>query len=119
MIFFYYLFHKKAVFSRDLDHKNIAHYLGGTLREEKVRGKRRLFWIMVLEFCSGTLKEKIINENYDNPAKVGKIYSVQVEQMEEMADLVIQICEGLRYIHKKDMVHRDLKLENILVSENV
>ena len=74
---------------------------------------------MVLEFCSGTLKEKIINENYDNPAKVGKIYSVQVEQMEEMADLVIQICEGLRYIHKKDMVHRDLKLENILVSENV
>ena len=74
---------------------------------------------MVLEFCSGTLKEKIINDNYDNPAKVGKIYSVQVEQMEEMADLVIQICEGLRYIHKKDMVHRDLKLENILVSENV
>ena len=73
---------------------------------------------MVLEFCSGSLKEKIINDNYDNPAKVGKIYSVQVEQMEEMADLVIQICEGLRYIHKKDMVHRDLKLENILVSED-
>ena len=119
LIFFSsYLLHKNAVFSRDLDHKNIVHYFGGTLREEKIRGKNRLFWIMVLEFCSGTLKEKIINDNYDNPAKVGKIYSVQVEQMEEMADLVIQICEGLRYIHKKDMVHRDLKLENILVSED-
>lgn len=102
-----------------MDHKNIVHYYGATLREEKVRGKNRLFWIMVMEHCSGTLKDKIINEDYDNPAKVGKIYSVQVEQMEEMARMVMEICEGLRYIHNKDMVHRDLKLENVLVSNNL
>lgn len=81
-----------------------------------MRGKGRLFWIMVLEFCSGTLKEKVISDNYDNPAKVGTIYSVQVDQMEDMAKMVIEICEGLRYLHNKDLVHRDLKLENILVS---
>ncbi|XP_061187856.1 uncharacterized protein LOC133195895 [Saccostrea echinata] len=102
---------------RELDHKNIVKYYGATLREEKIKGKGRLFWIMILEFCSGTLKDKIINDDYDNPAKVGKIYSVQVEQMEEMARMVIEICEGLRYLHNKDLVHRDLKLENILLAK--
>lgn len=72
---------------------------------------------MILEYCSGTLKEKVINDGYDNPAKLGWAHSEQLKQMEEMAHLMIQICEGLRYIHRKDMIHRDLKLENILVSK--
>lgn len=74
---------------------------------------------MIMEYCFGTLKEKLINEDYNNPAKVEKMYSVQVEQMKEMARMVMEICEGLRYIHNKDMVHRDIKLENILVSTSI
>lgn len=74
---------------------------------------------MIMEYCFGTLKEQLINEDYNNPAKVEKMYSVQVEQMKEMARMVMEICEGLRYIHNKDMVHRDLKLENILVSTSI
>lgn len=74
---------------------------------------------MIMEYCFGTLKEKLIDEDYNNPAKFEKMYSVQVEQMKEMARMVKEICEGLRYIHNKDMVHRDLKLENILVSTSI
>lgn len=102
-----------------MDHKHIVQYYGASLREENVRGKKCLFWVMIMEYCFGTLKEKLIDEDYNNPAKFEKMYSVQVEQMKEMARMVKEICEGLRYIHNKDMVHRDLKLENILVSTSI
>lgn len=69
---------------------------------------------MIMEYCDDTLKSKFLCPEYDNPGKV-QTYSVQVEQMEELARYAKQICEGLEYLHKKKMVHRDMKLENILV----
>ena len=56
----------------------------------------------------------VIDGTFDNPGKL-KIYPEQVGQMEKMAEYVVQICRGIDYLHKKDLVHRDLKLENILV----
>lgn len=70
---------------------------------------------MIMEYCDDTLKSKFIDSEYDNPAKVGNIYSVQVEQMEELARYAMQMCRGLEYLHKKKLVHRDMKMENILV----
>jgi serine/threonine protein kinase len=35
--------------------------------------------------------------------------------MEELARYAMQICRGLEYLHTKKLVHRDMKLENILV----
>lgn len=70
---------------------------------------------MIMEYCDDTLKSKFIDSEYDNPAKVGNVYSVQVGQMEELARYAMQICRGLEYLHTKKLVHRDMKLENILV----
>lgn len=72
-------------------------------------------WIMIMEYCDDTLKSKFISPDYENPGKV-EIYSVQIEQMEELARYAVQICGGLEFLHKKKMVHRDMKLENILVN---
>ena len=35
--------------------------------------------------------------------------------MEELARYAMQMCRGLEYLHRKKLVHRDMKLENILV----
>ncbi len=36
---------------------------------------------------------------------------------EEIKTIFMQICEGLNYCHQKNIVHRDIKLENILLDE--
>lgn len=101
---------------RELNHINIVHFYGATNREEKVGESNVIFWITVLEHCTSNLHEKIMNENYVNPAKIGNESSDQAEQMKDMANMVIEICEGLRYIYNKNMIHGNLKPTNILVS---
>lgn len=70
-----------------------------------------------MELCDQTLKNKFVDSDYDNPAKVGSIHSLQIKQMGELARYAMQICIGLGYLHKKELVHRDIKLENILVNQ--
>ena len=42
-----------------------------------------------------------------------KPFSVEIVQY-----LMRQIIDGIRYIHNKNIIHRDLKLDNILVNFN-
>ena len=37
---------------------------------------------------------------------------------QEACDIFTQICTGLNYLHKNNLLHRDLKAENLLISQN-
>jgi TolB-like protein/Flp pilus assembly protein TadD/predicted Ser/Thr protein kinase len=58
---------------------------------------------IVMEYCEGkTLKQAIEKETL--PIK-------------KVLDIAIQVCEGLTAAHKKEIVHRDIKSDNIMVNK--
>ena len=82
---------------RGLDHPNIVRL------HEMVETERHIG--IILEYASGgELFDYILNHRYlkDGPAR--KLFS--------------QLISGVGYLHKKGIVHRDLKLENLLLDRN-
>ncbi|XP_069141272.1 tyrosine-protein kinase Fer-like [Argopecten irradians] len=102
--------------SRELKHPNVVHYYGAVLKMDGTGRSSKVYWIMVLEYCTDTLKSVFIDGSYRNPGKL-RDYPDQIESIESMSKSFVQICEGVSYFHKKGLVHRDLKLENILIGE--
>ncbi|XP_068997221.1 glycogen synthase kinase-3 [Embiotoca jacksoni] len=84
------------------DHPNIVKLLGNITLEG---GK----WIIPLEFISGEDLETII-------FKVSKS-KIQLTPSNK-GTIIIGMCEGLLHLHSKDIVHQDLKPENIMVEHD-
>ena len=62
------------------------------------------FVFIQMEFCTTTLKQCIEENRFTTRDEVGKIIS--------------QIMAGLDYIHSKNILHRDLKPDNIFLTED-
>ncbi|CAH3130379.1 unnamed protein product [Porites lobata] len=91
---------------RVLNHPHIVQFYGISL----VKSTSRM--IFVMEKCKGNLKNYIFRElksaagRSENPTIVG-----------DLCRYAKEITDGLAFIHAMEVVHRDLKLENILLSE--
>jgi serine/threonine protein kinase len=57
-----------------------------------------------MELCDGSLKEYV----------EGKLELIPKDSLDEKI-LIGEVCLGLAYIHSKGIIHKDLKLENILL----
>lgn len=85
---------------RTLDHPNIVRYLGAELQPD---GR---YFNIFLEFVPGGSLRGIIDslvEGYLNEASI--------------RTWTRQILIGLRYLHEKGIIHRDLKASNVLVGD--
>lgn len=81
------------------DHPNIVKLLGNiTLKDGK--------WIIPLEFIFGEDLETTIFKS----AKSKILLTT-----ENKGTIIVGMCEGLLHLHSKDIVHQDLKPENIMV----
>jgi TolB-like protein/Flp pilus assembly protein TadD/tRNA A-37 threonylcarbamoyl transferase component Bud32 len=59
---------------------------------------------IVMEYCEGkTLKQAIEKETLS---------------VKKVLDIGIQVCEGLTAAHKKEIVHRDIKSDNIMITKD-
>ncbi|XP_026172663.2 sperm motility kinase 2A [Mastacembelus armatus] len=84
------------------NHPNIVKLLGNiTLKDGK--------WIIPLEFIFGEDLETTIFK-----AAKSKIQLTPANK----GTIIIGMCEGLLHLHSKDIVHQDLKPENIMVEHN-
>ena len=83
----------------ELKHPNIVKFI-------EVKKTKKHYYI-VMEYCNGGELEKAL-EKYQ--LKYGKPFPEEVVQY-----LMRQIIDAFNYIHGKNVMHRDIKLENILL----
>ena len=85
---------------RELKHKNIV-----KLEDVKVTKNH---YYLIMEYCNGGSLSSCLKKYQQN---YGTPFSQEIVQY-----LMRQIIDAMRYIHNKNIIHRDLKLDNILVS---
>ena len=83
-----------------LNHPNIVKF-------EDVKKTKKHFYI-VMEYCNGGELSKVL-EKYQ--LKYGKPFSQEIVQY-----LMRQIIDAFKYIHGQKIMHRDIKLDNILLN---
>lgn len=91
------------LFTRVLNHPHIVQFYGISLVPSTSR------MIFVMEKCKGNLK------NYIRELKSAAGRSENPTIVGDLCRYAKQITDGLAFIHAMEVVHRDLKLENILV----
>jgi translation initiation factor 2-alpha kinase 3 len=79
---------------------------GATSGQEKLGKKEepKEFLYIAMELCDGSLKDWLDTNKIREPKFTTKIFR--------------QICSGVDYIHKQCMIHRDLKPDNIYLSQS-
>ena len=85
---------------RELNHINIV-----KLEDVKITQNH---YYLVMEFCNGGSLSDCLKKYQQ---KFGKPFSEEIVQY-----LMKQIVNGIKYIHSRHIIHRDLKLDNILVN---
>lgn len=81
---------------RGLHHPNIVSLLETFILQDSL--------CIVMEYCSGGELKTALKEN--GPMEEEKVYSIGT-----------QLCDAIRYCHNANVIHRDLKLENILFAD--
>ncbi len=100
---------KEANQLRQLQHKNIVKFIGDFIHVEYGVCCSRYFHVIVMEYCeNGDLVQLL--ENYGSQGKIIK------ETM--ILHILEQLCEAIAYIHRQNVVHRDIKLANILLCKD-
>jgi serine/threonine protein kinase len=99
---FLHRFQKEAHAVANLSHPNIV-----TIHDIGQDGRR---YYMVMEFVEGwTLKEVIGRQGENAGAPLA---------LDRTLELAVQICAGIGYAHRADLVHCDVKSQNVLVTHD-
>ena len=68
------------------------------------------FTYMALELCVGTIDDYVMKKDIEQVHLMRKILKLE--------DIFWQICCGVEHLHSLNIVHRDIKPQNILISGN-
>ena len=100
-------FQQEAHAVANLTHPNIVtvHDIG---QDENERGQRHHY--IVMEYVEGSTLKQIIRDVY---GENGRFFSLN-----RALDLTTQICAGIGYAHRANLIHCDIKPQNVLVTHD-
>ena len=101
-------------YCRHLDHKNVVKFFGAMKVNISYQSKEHKF-VFVRTFCQANLRSVIFNDKSVTPAQASNI----IQAIDAFLKWAIEIADGLNYIHERGLVHRHLRLGNILVCINL
>lgn len=94
---------------RKLCHPNIVKFFGTNLQQSPCGTKV----MIILELCLCSLKTRVMSQPENAPAR-----SEDAAVRTNVLLWAMQILDALCYVHDERFVHRDLKLDNLLVGRN-
>ena len=99
---------------RELQHDNLCKFLGAIILKDRRWPEDRV--ALVMEKYPENLRSVIFNDDYVPPASAVDASSPSVVRFLHWAS---QLANALAYIHDMKFIHKHLKLENMLVSNNI
>ncbi|XP_078572721.1 uncharacterized protein LOC144859714 [Branchiostoma floridae x Branchiostoma japonicum] len=108
-------FHNEEECLRHLKDPHIVDYYGLAAAPHPESGGLRLGVLM--EFCPYTLHSWLNGHKERTPAWWPDDETKMTAGFSTVKGLALQLCLGLKAMHEKRYMHRDLKLENVLVTE--
>lgn len=94
-------FRQEAYAAANLTHPNIV-----TVHDIGQDGNRHY---IVMEYVDGRTLKQIVRENNQQDTLMS---------VERTLDLIIQVCAGIGYAHRANLVHCDVKPQNVIVTED-
>jgi len=90
-----------------LNHPNVIRFYGAVMEEDRIAGSRRM---LILELASTSIAEFLASKNISprDPFASG----VTATTLFQWAQ---QICIGCQFMHSKNVIHFDIKPENLLL----
>ncbi|XP_028400788.1 serine/threonine-protein kinase STY17-like [Dendronephthya gigantea] len=99
---------------RDLRHKNVLKYFGAARTSDNTLLSNDHQFIFVMEAARQNLRSVIFKNRILTPAE-SENSKLAIGKFIKRA---MDIADGLNYIHERGLIHRHLKLENILEDED-
>ena len=93
-------FNNEIIILKEINHINIIHLF--TIRSDINN------YYIITDYCNGGTLSNCLRKYMQ---KYGRAFSEEIVQY-----LMIQIVEAIKYLHGKRIIHRDIKLDNILVN---
>lgn len=72
--------------------------------------------VKAIEFCSNVATPFLVMELVDGDSVGQRIDKAGKFTEEEARQIIIQVCQGLHRAHKHNLIHRDIKPDNILLA---